>query len=96
MIFNIYNPCNHSGTETALWQFLQNNTNDTWRGNDHHMIWCGDFNRHHPLWDRDEDTHLFTSGALNAADHLIRLLADHGMEMVLPKGVPTLQHLRSK
>jgi len=60
------------------------------------MLWCGDFNRHHPLWDRDEDTHLFTSESLNKAERLIELLADHGMEMILPKGIPTLQHMRSK
>ncbi len=95
-IFNIYNPCTHSRTETVFCRFLQDNANDTWRGQDHHMMWCGDFNRHHPLWDRDEDVHLFTSEALNAADNLIKLLADHGMEMTLQKGVPTLQHMRSK
>ena len=60
------------------------------------MIWAGDFNRHHPLWDRDEDIHLFTGQATRDAEGLIRLLADHNMQMVLPKGVPTLQHMRSK
>ena len=60
------------------------------------MIWAGDFNRHHPLWDRDEDTHLFTASAQIAADRLVKLLADHDMVMPLPKGIPTLQHMRSK
>ncbi|KAF8952061.1 hypothetical protein BDZ97DRAFT_1612106, partial [Flammula alnicola] len=69
---------------------------DIWRGPDSHMLWCGDFNRHHPLWDRDEDTHLFTPAVLNSAGRLIELLADYGMEMMLEKGVPTLQHMRSK
>jgi hypothetical protein len=60
------------------------------------MVWAGDFNRHHPLWDRDEDTHLFTRTATRQADDLITLLAEFGMEMALPKGIPTLQHMRSK
>ncbi len=60
------------------------------------MIWAGDFNRHHPLWDRDEDTHLFTAQATRAAERLISLLAEHDMEMALPKGIPTLEHMRSK
>lgn len=95
-IFNIYNSCDHSRTEDIIRKYLRDNANDTWRGPDSHMMWCGDFNRHHPMWDRDEDLHLFTTGALDAAGHLIELIADHDMEMALPKGVPTLQHLVSK
>ena len=57
---------------------------------------AGDFNRHHPLWDKDEDVHLFTRQATRNADELIGLLAEYEMQMVLPKGIPTLQHMRSK
>jgi hypothetical protein len=60
------------------------------------MIWAGDFNRHHPLWDDDKDIHLFTRQALRDAEGIIELMAEHGMEMSLPKGIPTLQHMRSK
>ena len=60
------------------------------------MLWCGDFNRHHLLWDREEDTHLFTADVIQKADHLIELLSDHDMELVLLKGVPTLQNMRMK
>ena len=95
-IFNIYNDCRNTKTEDALRKYLRENANEIWRGPDKHMLWCGDFNRHHPLWDRDEDTHLFTTDALNKASRLIELLADYGMDMLLPKGVPTLQHMRSK
>jgi len=24
-----------------------------------HMIWLGDFNRHHPMWEEDDNSHLF-------------------------------------
>jgi len=60
------------------------------------MIWAGDFNRHHPLWDRDEDVHLFTRQAQRASERLIDLIAEHEMVMPLPKDIPTLQHMRSK
>jgi hypothetical protein len=60
------------------------------------MIWAGNFNHHHPLWDRDEDIHLFTRQATRDAEGLVNLLADYEMEMVLPKGIPMLQHMRTK
>jgi len=63
---------------------------------DNHMIWLGDFNRHHPLWDEDRNTQLFTSHYLNAAQPLLNLIADYGMIMMLPKGFPTFQSSSSK
>ena len=95
-IFNIYNDCTHSRNETVLGNYIQSHSNNLTRSENHHMIWAGDFNRHHPLWDRDEDIHLFTGQATRDAEGLIRLLADYNMQMALPKGVPTLQHMRSK
>jgi ribonuclease HI/endonuclease/exonuclease/phosphatase family metal-dependent hydrolase len=95
-IFNIYNDCLHSRNERTLGMFIRRNANTLTRTENHHMIWAGDFNRHHPLWDRDEDDHLFTRQATQRAEGLIRLLADYEMDMVLPKGVPTLQHMVTK
>ena len=95
-IFNIYNDCTHSRTEAALRNYLNTHRNTTSNDDRAHMIWAGDFNRHHPLWDDDKDTHLFTNQALRSAEGLIEQLAEHGMEMALPKGVPTLQHMRTK
>jgi hypothetical protein len=60
------------------------------------MVWAGDFNRHHLLWEKDEDVHLSTRQALRDAEGLIGLLADYEMQMVLPKGIPTLQHMCTK
>ena len=59
------------------------------------MVWAGNFNRHHLLWDKNEDN-LFTGQALRAAETLINLLAEHDMEMALPKGDSTLQHMVTK
>jgi hypothetical protein len=95
-IFNIYNDCEHSENEECLRNYIAANRRREADNNDNHMIWAGDFNRHHPLWDDDADTHLFTRQALRNAEGLITLLAEHDMEMALPKGIPTLQHMRSK
>jgi hypothetical protein len=57
------------------------------------MIWGGDFNCYHPLWDRDEDEHLFTAQAMRDANVLIEMVANKGMEMALPKGEVTLRHM---
>jgi exonuclease III len=94
-IFNIYNDCNNSHLENMLSTFLRDHSNELLTGNSS-MIWAGDFNRHHPLWDRDEDDHLFTAQATTSANKLISLLADYSMEMALPKGIPTLEHMQSK
>ena len=69
-IFNIYNPCENNSAEAKLHQYLQTQGPDIHMGATDHMIWAGDFNRHHPLWDRAEDVHLFTRAATNAADQL--------------------------
>ena len=60
------------------------------------MIWAGNFNRHHPLWDDDNDIHLFTQQAITQAGSIIELLANYDLDMVLPKGIPMLQHMVTK
>ena len=95
-IFNLYNDCTHYRNETALRRFIRRHTNTLLRTENYHMIWAGDFNRHHPLWDNDEDVRLFTRRATEDAERLIELLAEFEMQMALPKGCPTLQHMRSK
>ena len=95
-LFNVYNDCTHSRNETALQRYIQDNSNNLLATENHHMIWAGDFNRHHPLWDRDEDTHLFTQQATRQAEGLINILATYDLNMSLPKGIPTLQHMVTK
>ena len=92
-IFNIYNNCTHSRNEARLCNYIQDNTNLILATDNHHMILAGDFNWHHPLWDRDEDVHLFTSQADRFAEGLIGLVATYGLVMALPKGIPTLKHM---
>ena len=94
-IFNVYNDCTNPNTEVALGTYLREQAASILPNDQAKMLWAGDFNRHHPLWDRDEDTHLFTTQATRAAERLIGMLADN-MAMALPNGIPTLQHMRSK
>jgi hypothetical protein len=49
---NIYNDCTHSSTLLHLRNFLHTSRDVLLDGDDSHMLWCGDFNRHHPMWDR--------------------------------------------
>jgi len=95
-VFNIYNPCSSNSAEQSLRRYIQANSPNINASASDHMIWAGDFNRHHPLWDRDEDTHLFTREALSAAKPLIDMLGKYGMVMALLKGIPTLQHMVTK
>lgn len=94
-IINVYNDCKSPSVEIALSSFLRRNAENLLTENSN-MLWAGDFNRHHPLWDRDEDVHLFTAQALGSAGRLIAMLADYDMVMPLPKGIPTLEHMVTK
>ena len=97
-IFNIYNDCRHNRTVTLLNEYTHRHTDqieNAAEGNTH-SIWLGDFNRHHPHWNNPEDTRLFTKGALNATELLIEAVAEAGLEMILPSGIPMHQHNVSK
>ncbi|KAG2073313.1 hypothetical protein BDR04DRAFT_1011002, partial [Suillus decipiens] len=95
-IFNIYNDCLLTDTQEALASFLECRLANLCPSTHDHMIWLGDFNRHHLLWDEDYNTQLFTNQYLNAAQPLLDLLADYGMVLTLPKGLPMLQSSSSK
>lgn len=93
VIFNIYNGCSHNRTIYGLTEYCNTNQRHL-QGNDTetincHMIWLGDFNRHHPAWGSLEDSRLFMRDVTEAADVLIKAVADLGMEMTLPPGVLT-------
>src|SRR6266481_4386627 len=90
-IFNIYNDCTHSDTLSKLHQYLDQHSADLLASEVDHMIWCSNFNRHHPLWDEEHNKHLFMASASVAVQLLLSLLEEHNMIMLLPKGIPTLQ-----
>lgn len=95
-LYNIYNDGTHSMNLAQLDTHLQTITTNRMENCDHKMIWVGDFNRHHPMWDESRNSHLFTSTNLSAAQPLLDLLATYGMTMALPKDIPTLEALNTK
>ncbi len=91
-LFNIYNDCKNSDTITSLHRHLRREERREERGGageNRQDIWLGDFNRHHPMWDKAGNNQLFTRKNLDEAEQLINLAATYGMEMVLPPGEPT-------
>ena len=99
-LFNVYNDCKHDETIAALTDYHSTHTNDI-LGNfetqqAHHLIWLGDFNRHHPYWDALENNALFTREATDQAEVLIQSLAEIGLELALEAGVPTHEHYIAK
>jgi hypothetical protein len=96
-IFNIYNDCTCSHTLTCLEQFiltpvappitLNAQTSD---------IWLGDFNRHDSLWESPNNSQLFSTANLDAAEILINRLVDFSMDIALDPGIPTLEHMVTK
>ena len=59
-------------------------------------IWLGDFNQHHPLWDKERNAHLFTTAALEVTQPLLNMIARYNMKMALPKDIPTLEASSTK
>ena len=98
-IVNIYNDNTHTKNLKAVKNFLTENANEIGNGENEigngendHMLWCGDFNCHSLIWDRVEDERLCTPVLTQRADQLLKLVADHDMQMSLPRGIPTLLH----
>src|SRR5712672_4209163 len=92
-IINIYNDGNSNETISQLIEFHRdNNVINGTEAIRPHVIWVGNFNRHHPLWDDPNDTRLFTGEALDNAEFLIEAVAGAGLEMALPGGIPTHIH----
>ena len=93
-IFNIYNDCISNSTICQLTEFHSTNQAELTQSNSSkvHIMWVGDFNRHHPYWDDHCDDRLFTSEAIEAAERLIKAVMDTGLELALPSGIPTHRH----
>ena len=95
-IINIYNDCKNDDTLEAMELFLADNIRTLRPSDNDHLLWMGDFNRHHPLWDEDRNNHLFTPAALTSSQKILDILADYGLTQLLPKDIPTLQSTSSR
>ncbi|CAK5265676.1 unnamed protein product [Mycena citricolor] len=95
-IINIYNDCNHNNSLDVLDAFLSDPRQRNRNGHPIQYIWAGDFNRHHPLWDKDRNQHLFTARNGMLTNKLLTMLGRYRMFMALPKDLPTLRAHRTK
>jgi len=93
-ILNVYNDCGNDKTVRLLSEFHHRNRAELEQtvNGEAHILWLGDFNRHHPYWDDPNDIRLFTSEATSTAEKLIEAVADAGLELALPSGTPTHRH----
>lgn len=88
-IFNIYNDCTNNDTLTTLDSFLTTSAHVARPTLNDHMLWLGDFNRHHPLWEENSNRHLFNNDTF--IDPLLDLIREYDMTMALPLGIPTFE-----
>ena len=99
-IFNIYNDCKHDNTIEMLTKYHRMHATELLgtaeTQDEHHLLWVGDFNRHHLYWDAPENNGLFTRGAMEEAETLLQALAEIGLEMALAAGTPTHEHYVTK
>jgi len=61
-----------------------------------YMMWCGNFNHHHPILDEERNSLLFMAKALNKAGELLSMVVDHNMDMALPKDILMLKAKSTK
>lgn len=94
MLVNIYNNCVSNETAQLLTEFHNRNQAELTQSSTSkaHILWVGDFNRHHLYWDDSHNDRLFTNKAIGAAEKLIKAVADMGLEIALPSGIPTHRH----
>ena len=95
-LFNLYVDCNHSEALVAACRTIRSNRQCILGRQSDSVVWCRDFNHHHAMWDEERYHHLFMAGATAAANELISHLAEFHLTMMLPKGLPTLQAMRTK
>ena len=88
-IFNAYNEINNNDTIADLDSFLDRNAQIVRPSGVDHVLWLGDFNRHHPLWEEEANHHLYEPE--NYISPFTDLLYKHDMVLALPKGIPTYQ-----
>ena len=90
-IFNIYNDGENDNALEAIQQWQRNPEARHIPRAPLNTIWLGDFNRHHPMWDKPRNHHLFTAQNLAAAQRLLTLMAENALHMALPESIPTLK-----
>jgi len=94
LIINMYNKgCQQQGMKQATQLLRARARCDNAGTSDHHIIWVGDFNLHHPMWDEGRDLHLFMRENLEKSQGFIDAITEFDLQMALPKDIPTLHTL---
>ena len=88
-IFNVYNDCTNNNTITALRSYLNSHGPEALPSPSDHMLWLGDFNRHHPLWEPDSNRHLYNSADM--INPLLDIITENNMILALPPEIPTYE-----
>ena len=88
-LFNIYNDCTHNDSLSSLSIYLSSSHHIAQPTLNNHMIWLGDLNCHHPLWEPETNWHLDFSDV--AIQPLLNLLDAYDMDLALPPGIPTYE-----
>lgn len=90
-IANIYNDCKPNDTILRVHRFLDTNKPQLLPNESHHLLICGDFNRHHPLWEDDANYRLCSAANIRTASPIIDLISNLNLVQILPKGLYTLE-----
>ena len=90
LIINTYNHCTNTNAIDCVLSVMQTRGGTRNTVGVKHIIWLGDFNRHHPMWDEDHNAHLFMRTNLDGAQHLINVVIELNLKMALPKDLLTL------
>jgi Endonuclease-reverse transcriptase len=88
-LFNIYNEITNNDTLTCLDLFTDLNSPLIRPTISNCILWLGDFNRHHLMWEEDSNERLFEPEEYISL--LIDLLYKNDMLLSLLKGIPTFQ-----
>ena len=88
-LFNIYNEITNNDTINYLDSFLTQNAHLVHPTVRDSVVWVGDFNRHHPMWEEEVNERLYEP--TDYITPLIDLLYRNDMLLALPKGIPTYQ-----
>ena len=86
-VFNIYNEITNNETITCLDSFLTCNAHLICPLPLDCVLWLGDFNHHHPMWEDETNERLFKAEEYQSP--LIKLLYRNEMLLALPKGIPS-------
>jgi hypothetical protein len=88
-IINVYNANENNNTISSLSDAWEKHKLDFLPMPSTKLILLGDFNRHHPTWEGNENAHLTSPDRL--LNPLLELIINMRLKMILPRSIPTLE-----